>query len=127
MVRILNFFCFAVSALACLALYQVSEQTRMASVTLMQVNHDIAKERSATSVLQAEWARVAAPARIQHLAETHLGLTDTPTVELSSLKLLPRRGEAAPLGDAPVHNARVTVPAKREDPRIRLAAAHPGT
>jgi cell division protein FtsL len=127
MIRILNFFCFAVSALACLALYHVSEQTRMASVDLTRVNRDITKERSAMSVLQAEWARVADPARIQHLAEIHLGLTDTPTMELSSLKLLPRRGEAAPLGDAPVRNARVTVPAKRKDPRIRLAAAHPGT
>ena len=61
------------------------------------------------SVLQAEWARVADPARIQRLAQAELGLTDAPTVELSSLELLPRRGQAAPLGgsaDAPCQHDR---------------------
>ena len=78
------------------------------------------------SVLQAEWARVADPARIQRLAQAELGVTDTPTVELSSLDLLPRRGEAAPLGDADVRDASVTIPVKREDPRIRLASVRTG-
>ena len=50
------------------------------------------------SVLQAEWARVADPARIQRLAQAELGTTDTPTVELSSLTLLPRRGQARAAG-----------------------------
>lgn len=126
MVRILNFCCFALSALACLALYHVSEQTRVTTAELRHVNHQIAKEQSAMSVLQAEWARVADPARIQRLAQAELGLTDTPTVELSSLTLLPRRGQSAPIGDADVRNASVTVPVKREDPRIHLASVRSG-
>ena len=126
MVRILNFFCFALSALACLALYHTSEQTRMSGVELSRVNRDIAREHDAMSVLQAEWARVADPARIQSLAQSQLGLSDTPTMELSSLDLLPRRGQAAPLTDTPVRNASITLPLKREEPGIRLASLHPG-
>ena len=130
MLRILNFFCFAFTALACLALYHVSEQTRMANNDLIQVNRDIAKQESAMSVLQAEWARVADPARIQQLAQAELGLSDTPTVELSSLELLPRRGNAAPLGDARMRDASVTVPDTRpplrRDAPIRFASARSG-
>jgi len=126
MVRILNFFCFALSALACLALYHISEQTRMTGVELSRVNHDIVRERSTMSVLQAEWARVADPARIQVLAQSELGLSDMPTVELSSLDLLPRRGQAAPLTETPVRNASVTLPARHEDSRIHLASVRPG-
>ena len=126
MVRIINFVCVALTGFACLALYHVSEQTRVASLELRRVNHEIAAEHGTMSVLQAEWARVADPARIQHLAETDLGVGDTPTVELSSLELLPRRGQAEPLGNSPVHEANDTVPAKQSDPRIRLAAVRPG-
>ena len=126
MLRIINFCCFTFTALVCLALYHVSEQTRVATARLAHVNHEIAAEQSTMSVLQAEWARVADPARIQQLAQAQLGLSDTPTVELSSLELLPRRGQAAPLGDARMRDASVTVPAPRQDSRIRLASIRPG-
>ena len=126
MVRILNFFCVALTGLACLALYHVSEETRVASVELSKANRQIVQEENAMSVLQAEWARVADPSRIQKLAEADLGVSDTPTVELSSLELLPRRGQAAPLGDAQMHAASATQPVRHEDPRIHLASLQPG-
>ncbi|MBU6443489.1 MAG: hypothetical protein KGR48_06225 [Alphaproteobacteria bacterium] len=126
MVRVINFVCVALTGLACLALYHVSEQTRVANLKLSRVNHEIAAEHSTMSVLQAEWARVADPARIQRLAEAELGVSDTPTVELSSLELLPRRGQSAPLGDSPVREANATVPAKPNDPRLRLASIRHG-
>ena len=37
MIRVLNFCCFAITAFACLALYHVSEQTRVARVQLSSV------------------------------------------------------------------------------------------
>jgi len=92
---------------------------------LSAVERQISDEKDSMSVLQAEWARVADPARIQHLAETRLGLSDEPTIELSSLELLPRRG-AAPLADQPVRDAGAVVPDKPQDPRIRLASIHIG-
>ena len=125
MIRVVNFLCIAISALACLALYQVSEETRVAHVKLGHVERQIAAEKGAMSVLQAEWARVADPARIQHLAETRLGLADQPTVELSSLQLLPKRDDAAP-GNSDVRNANAVAPAAQPDPRIHLASVRIG-
>jgi cell division protein FtsL len=124
MIRVVNFFSFALCALACLSLYHVSEQTRVARGELTSVNRQIANEHSTMSVLEAEWGRVADPNRIQRLAESRLGMTDTPTIELSSFELLPRRGEAEELNSDPVRQAKATVPASQENPDIHQAALH---
>jgi cell division protein FtsL len=105
-VRVLNFFFVGLAALSCLGLYRVSENTRIASVQLSQVNRQIAQEKVTMNVLQAEWQRVADPARIQRLAQTRLGMSDNPTITMSSFEMLPRRGEA--LDNNPVQNASMT-------------------
>jgi cell division protein FtsL len=110
MVRVLNFFCVAFMGLAILALYHVSEATRVARVELSQVNHEIEDARGQIGVLQTEWERVAGPARIQELAQRQLGMSDTTSARLSSFDQLPRRGEAAALGNTPLHNASAVVP-----------------
>jgi cell division protein FtsL len=124
MVRVLNFCCFAITAFACLALYHISEQTRVARVQLTAVERQITGEHAAMKVLEADWERVADPARIQELAQKKLGLGDAPTMELSSLELLPRRGEASPLNENPLTQASVTV--APPDPRYHLVALHDG-
>jgi cell division protein FtsL len=116
MVRVLNFFCVAFMGLAILALYHVSEATRVARVELSQVNHKIEDTRGQISVLQTEWEHVAGPARIQQLAEQKLGMSDTSSVRLSSFDQLPRRGEAAALGSTPLHNASAVVTAPSAAP-----------
>jgi cell division protein FtsL len=110
MVRILNFFFVSFAALSCLALYRVSETTRVERVQLSSVERQIVQEKSTMNVLQAEWQRVANPDRIQKLAQTRLGMDDTPTLELSSFDLLPRRGETTLLNSDPVQNASMTAP-----------------
>lgn len=126
MIRVLNFCCFAITAFACLALYHISEQTRVARVQLSSVERQISGEHAAMKVLEADWERVADPARIQQLAQRKLGLGDTPTMELSSLELLPRRGEASPLGETQLTQASATVAPQPVDPRLHLAALHDG-
>ena len=117
MIRVVNFFCVALMGLSILALYHVSEQTRVARVELRQVEGNIAGEKATTAVLQAEWERVANLTRIQHLAETRLGMGDTASLQLSSLELLPRRGEdSAPLGNSPVRQASAQVPVPTPSP-----------
>ena len=108
MIRVLNFFCVALMGLSILALYHVSERTRVAQMELTKVNHDIRESRATIGVLQTEWAHVAGPARIQQLAERH-GMTNTASAQLSSFDLLPRRGDA-PLNNSPVRNASAEVP-----------------
>ena len=110
MVRVLNTLCVALMGLAILALYHVSESTRVATVQLHSVQRDLVKERTSMSVLETEWARVAGPQRIQELASRNLGLTGAPAVQLSSFDALPRRGEGE-LSDTPIRNASAEAPA----------------
>src|SRR3954471_10336614 len=123
MIRVINFFCFAVSAFACLALYHVSEQTRVTRAETRFVHSRIAQEEQLMDVLQAEWGRVADPSRIQRLAEAQLGAEDKAAVELSSLTLLPRRGDANTVGDAEVRSASAVVPSPAPEAPMHLVSA----
>ena len=109
MIRVLNFFCVALMGLSILALYHVSERTRVAQMQLSKVDRQIADTRNGIGVLQTEWERVAGPARIQALAERQ-GMADSTSVRLSSFQELPRRGENQPLDNTPVRNANAVVP-----------------
>ena len=127
MIRVVNFFCVALMGLSILALYHVSEKTRVARVELSLVHGQIAQEKATTSVLQAEWERVASLDRIQRLAQTRLGMGDTSSLQLSSLELLPRRGDdAGPLGGSPVKQASAQVPMPVPMPGVTHVADQPG-
>lgn len=93
MIRVLNFFCVAAMGLTILALYRVSEHTRLERIELGSVEQRIVDDKQKMSELQAEWQQVSAPDNIQKLAQSSLGMSDTATVQLSSFDLLPRRGE----------------------------------
>jgi len=112
MVRLLNFLCVAAMGLSILALYHVSEATRVAQMRLHRVDRQIADARGQIGVLETEWERIAGPARVEALAEQKLGMTDTASVQLSSFAYLPRRGEeeSQPLGGTPLRNASAVVP-----------------
>ena len=64
MIRVLNFFCVAVMGLSILALYDVSEHTRLARVDLARTAHEIAKEHDQISTLETEWQFTARPERV---------------------------------------------------------------
>jgi cell division protein FtsL len=112
MIRVLNFLCVALMGLSILALYHVSEKTRVTHMQLERVNRTISDNRAAIGVLETEWEHVAGPARIQQLAESRLGMTDTTSVQLASFDLLPRRGQdTAPLNNTPLRNASIQLAA----------------
>ena len=113
MIRIVNFACFAVCALTCLALYHVSDETRVTRAKAAAMDQQIASEQQAIRVLQAEWDRLAVPARIQDISKAETGTDDAPAVELSALTLLPRRGETTPMDSAQLRSASVVVPSDR--------------
>lgn len=119
MIRLLNFSCFTLTALACLALYHVSEEARVAHADLRSVEQQIADQRETLKVLEADWERVSEPTRIQQLASEKLGLGDNPTVALASLELLPRRGAAKDL-----ETAGAEAPAHVADARLQNASLH---
>ncbi len=106
MIRVLNFLCVALMGLSILALYHVSEKTRVTQMQLERTNRQISDGRAAIGVLQTEWEHVAGPARIQQLAQSRLGMSDATSVQLSSFDQLPMRGQAdAPLNNTPLRNA----------------------
>ena len=111
MIRVLNFFCVALMGVSILALYHVSEKTRVAHMQLSQARQQIVEEKAHLGVLETEWQNVASPERIQQLAQAKLNMADTASVQLSSFDQLPRRGDAAPLNNSPVRNASAQVPA----------------
>jgi cell division protein FtsL len=121
MIRVLNFLCVALMGLSILALYHVSEKTRVAHMRLDQVNRQIVDNRAAIGVLQAEWERVAGPARIQALAQAKLGMSDAASAQLSSFDQLPGRGVDAPLGNSPLRNANAVAPSPSASPVQQIA------
>lgn len=118
MIRVVNFLCVGLLGLTVLANYHVSEQTRLAHVALNSVDRKIDQEKSSMAVLETEWERVAGPARIQALAQSKLGMSDTASLQLSALSLLPRRGESTPLSNAEIRQASVQVPEQPANPNF---------
>ena len=110
MIRVVNFLCVGLLGLTVLANYHVSEQTRVARVELGSVDRKIEQDKSNLAILQTEWERVAGPARIQMLAQSKLGMSDSASLQLSALTLLPRRGESNPLSSAEIRQASVQAP-----------------
>lgn len=110
MIRVVNFLCVGLLGLIVLANYRVSEQTRLAHVQLNSVEHRIAQEKASVSVLETEWERVAGPARIQKLAQSKLGMSDTASLQLSALELLPRRSEDVQVAGSEIRPASAQVP-----------------
>jgi hypothetical protein len=112
MIRVFNFFCIALMGLSILALYDVSEKTRLARVDLDKTKLAIVKEQGQISVLETDWARVASPERVATLAQAKLGLDNTSAVQLSSFEQLPRNGEDSALSQSPLRNANAEAPAQ---------------
>ena len=110
MVRILNIACVTLIGMTVLALYHVSEKTRVTQVDLARTQRQIADQRRAIAVLETEWQLVAAPQRVQQFAGAQ-GMNDAASVQLSAFDQLPQRGENAPLNGSPVRNASAEAPA----------------
>jgi len=109
MIRILNFALIVVTGFACLGLYHIAEEARIAQAELRKVEAEIMSEKNAITVLGAEWARLTQPARISALAARHLPLADQPTSQLSSLVMLPPRA-LVPTEESIFRTASIVVP-----------------
>jgi hypothetical protein len=109
MIRTLNFAFIAITSLSCLGVYRTAEQARVEQGALKATQAAIIRENNMLIVLGAEWARITQPARIQALTQRHLDLSDSPTLELSSLSQLPPKD--APLAsEGEIRNAKAVVP-----------------
>jgi hypothetical protein len=109
MIRTLNFAFIAITSLGCLGVYRTAEHARADQEALKATQAAIVRESNTLTVLDAEWARLTQPARIQALTQRHLDLSDAPEPQLSSLSQLPPKNPPlAPEGD--IRNAKAVVP-----------------
>jgi len=123
MIRTLNFAFVAITSLACLGVYRTAEQARVDQGALKATQAAIVRENNMLAVLGAEWARITQPARIQALTQRHLDLSDSPTVELSSLSQLPAK-ELPLTAEGEIRNAKAVIP-QNAVPRQALPAVEP--
>ena len=113
MLRFLNFAFVAITCAVCLGLYHVAEDARVSQAELRATRAAIQQENDLMAVLGAEWARLTQPARIQALAVKHLGFSDAPTMQFSSVLALPNRSLPA-AQDNPVQSAKIVRAAPSE-------------
>ena len=94
---VLVFVLFLVGILLTVALYYVKTRAQSAQSEAQRLKYQIAQEREAITVLQAEIAHLENPERIRELAERELGLTSVEVEQFLSVENidrdLPRRGE----------------------------------
>lgn len=94
--RILTVLGMMLAIAVAITLYQVKYEVHQAERKARDLNRELAREREAIQVLEAEWSYLNRPSRIQDLAERYLGLKPIRPVQIGTVETLPMR----PLGVA---------------------------
>lgn len=103
MSRILTLAAVGLAIGAAATLYQVKYEVRLLEREARELHRNVARERQSIQVLEAEWAFLNQPSRIQDLAERYLDLKPLKPSQISTVERLPLRpvnpapeGEVAP-------------------------------
>jgi hypothetical protein len=99
----LTVFAICVVTSAVLGLYRFEIHGRQLESELSSLNKSLLESQQAIQVLEAEWAFLTQPARLQALAIKHLVLVPTLPSQVATIADVPVRGELLPLagGDQP--------------------------
>jgi cell division protein FtsL len=109
MIRMSSMFWGLLVILASAALYHTSYHVQSLQQELDDYNEQIAAEREQMHVLQAEWSYLAAPDRLQQLANKHLGMQRAKPYQVVTLQQLDQR--------LPLKSNVVLVAAKTQPPK----------
>jgi cell division protein FtsL len=101
MIRLLHLVVIGCLVAAAVTLYQVKYQSTAHVQRIAKLRSEIRAERERISWLRAEWTRLAAPDRIQDLAQRHLGMRPATPVQPAAIAALPDKpsSSADPIGD----------------------------
>ena len=80
-----------VAGAVALGLYQVKYEVQRLEEELQQVRNDIRQDRVALHVLEAEWAYLNRPERLQRLASKHLDMGPSGAQQVAAVTALPPR------------------------------------
>ncbi len=129
MSRISTLLTLACAAIAALVLFRISYEVEHAREELIALNAEIAAERDAIRLLQAEWAFLTRPDRLSALAERRLGLVaPTPEHRLEMDAMLAMLEDAPAPADEPAPTLEPERPAgpallANAEPQASLEAA----
>jgi cell division protein FtsL len=114
MLRLFNLVVVGALVVAAVIVYEVKYQSTYKAQAVVRLNSEIRAEREKIATLNAEWSRLAAPERIQTLAERYLAMKPQAVTQIDNFSALPQK--AAPFGD-PLGDLIESLPAdgKRRD------------
>ncbi|HUK60862.1 MAG TPA: hypothetical protein VLV50_16660 [Stellaceae bacterium] len=94
------------------AMFQMKYEVMQQEDRLARLNHDIASDREAVRVLNAEWNYLSQPARLDELAKRYLTLVPIGPKQLIDIAAIPLR---VPEGTAGASAASSPAPARMAD------------
>lgn len=96
MMRILHTLVVLALIAAAAVVYRVKYEATRHAEQVAKIRLEISREREAIGELQAEWARLNSPERLQALAERHLTLRPLAIQQIHDLKNLPEKPSLDP-------------------------------
>lgn len=102
--RLLNIMVIGALILAASFVYKIKFDSTLQAERVAKLRGELRRERDATAILRAEWAKLDTPGRIQGLASRHLALKPIQPMQFDSLDKLPERPPAGlrPPGNDPI-------------------------
>jgi cell division protein FtsL len=117
--RLLNVIAILCLIGAAVFVYEVKYQSTYKAQAAARLAGEIRAERDKIATLHAEWSRLAAPERIQTLAERYLGMRALAVSRLDDFSTLP---EKPPLAGDPLGDLIESLPNEAKKPRDAIGA-----
>lgn len=96
MMRVLHTLVVLALIAAAAVVYRVKYESTRHAEQVAKIRLEISREREAIGELQAEWARLNSPERLQALAERHLPLKPLAITQIHDLRNLPEKPNLDP-------------------------------
>jgi hypothetical protein len=117
MIRLISFIAILMFAGVSGALYKLKYKVQSLDRQALTLQRQILAEREAVRLLEADWAYLNQPDRLQAMAERHLTLGPIDTRQFATIASIPAR--LVPLSEVP------TTPSAKPDALIKPPAAPP--
>ena len=96
MMRVVHLIVVAALVAAAVDVYTIKFESTVRAERVAKLAAEIRRERDAIAALQAEWAQLDNPARVQALAQRHLALKMLDPAQIEQIDRLPERPPPPP-------------------------------
>jgi cell division protein FtsL len=123
MLRLMNVIAVVVLIGSAVYAYSIKYSTLFQVEKLTRLKHELQAEKDNLAMARAEWAHVAAPVRIQALADQYLGGQVMQLSQIATLSALPDRGPPTDAIGAELKDLGVGAPGAAKAPSAPGASA----